>query len=158
MPIEKNNAMRLLDKRGIPYQAYAFSPEIHSAQGVAEVVGVPAAMVYKTLVVMPPEGRPLLVLVPGDRELDLHRLARSLGMKKLRMATQKEAEKSTGLQVGGISPLALLGRGWRVYLDRSVLELEELLVSAGQRGKNLRLRVADLMAVTAAQVVEAAEG
>lgn len=156
MPVEKNNVMRLLDKRGVPYQAYTFSPEVHSAEGVAEVVGVPAAMVYKTLVVMPSAGRPLLVLVPGDRELDLHRLAHSLGTKKLRMATQKEAEARTGLQVGGISPLALLGRGWRVYVDRSALELEEVLVSAGQRGKNLRLRVADLIAVTAAQVVEAA--
>ena len=156
MAIEKNNAMRLLERRGIPYQAYAFSPDIHSAQGVAEVIGVPASMVYKTLVVMPPEGRPILVLIPGDCELDLHRLARSLDMKKMRMATQKEAEKSTGLQVGGISPLALLDRGLRIYVDRSVLELEEILLSAGQRGKNLRMRVADLIAVTAAQVVDAA--
>jgi len=155
MPVEKNNAMRLLEKRGIPYQAYTFAPEIHSAQGVAEVLGVPVSMVYKTLVVMPPAGRPILVLVPGDRELDLHCLARSLGLKKMRMATQKEAEKSTGLQVGGISPLALLGRGLSIYVDRSALELEEILLSAGERGKNLRLRVADLIAVTAAQVVEA---
>ena len=153
--MEKNNAMRLLEKRGIPYQAYTFSPEIHSAQGVAEVLGVPAAEVYKTLVVMPPDGRPLLVLVSGGCELDLHCLAHSLGLKKLRMATQKEAETFTGLQVGGISPLALLDRGFRVYLDRSAMELEELLLSAGQRGKNLRLRVVDLIAVTAAQVVEA---
>lgn len=155
MPADKTNAMRLLEARGIPYQTYTFSPAIHSAQGVAEALGLPPHIVYKTLVVMPPQGRPLLVIVPGDRELDLDRLARSLGVKRLRMATQKEAEQSTGLQVGGISALALVDRRWRVYLDRRALELEEVLVSAGRRGVNLRLRVADLIAITGAQVVEA---
>lgn len=152
---QKTNAMRLLEARGIRYEAYYFSPEIHSAEGVARVLGFPARQVYKTLVVAQPEGRPLLVLVPGDRELDLTRLARALGVKKLRMATHREAEAWTGLQVGGISALALLDRGFRVYIDRSALEETEVLVSAGRRGINLRLRVPDLIALTGAQVVEA---
>ncbi|MGB9724299.1 MAG: aminoacyl-tRNA deacylase [Chloroflexia bacterium] len=157
--MEKSNVMRLLEARGIAYEAFSFSPEIHSARGVAEVLGVPAHIVYKTLVVVSPEGRPFLVLIPGNRELDLRRLARSLGLKKVRMATQKEAERWTGLQVGGISPLALLGRGFRVYVDRSALDLEHIFVSAGRRGLNLRLRVSDLLALTAARPVEAsAEG
>ncbi len=155
MSPEKNNVMRLLEARGISYEAFSFSPEIHSARGVAEALGVPARVVYKTLVVVSSEGRPFLVLIPGNRELDLHRLARSLGLKKVRMATQKEAESWTGLQVGGISPLALLGRGFRVYVDRSALDLEHILVSAGRRGLNLRLLVSDLMALTAARPVEA---
>lgn len=152
---DKNNAMRLLDRRGISYQVYSFSPDIHSAQGVAEETGLPAPMIFKTLVVMPAEGRPVLVLIPGDRELDLRRLARTLGVKKARMAALSEAERFTGLQVGGISPLALLDRGFAVYLDRSALDLDEVLVSAGERGKNVRLRTADLVAVTGAEVVDA---
>jgi len=152
---QKTNAMRWLEARGISYQAFYFSPEIHSAEGVAETLGVPARQVYKTLVVAPPEGRPLLVLVPGDRELDLARLGRALGVKKLRMATRREAEAWTGLQVGGISALALVHRGYPVYIDDAVLEEKEILVSAGRRGINLRLRVEDLIALTGARVVEA---
>ncbi len=155
MAADKTNAMRVLDARKIPYETFNFSPSIHSAQGVAEAVGVPAHTVFKTLVVIPPEGKPLLVLAPGDSELDLHKLGGALGMKKLRMATQKEAEKFTGLLVGGISALALLDKGFRVYIDRSALGLEQIMVSAGRRGTNLRLRVSDLLAVTAAQVVDA---
>ncbi len=155
MPADKTNAMRFLDARKVPYETFTFPPSIHSAQGVAEEVGVPAHTVFKTLVVIPPEGKALLVLAPGDGELDLHRLAGALGMKKLRMATQKEAEKLTGLLVGGISALALLEKGFRVYIDRSALKLEHIMVSAGRRGINLRLRVADLLAVTSAQVVDA---
>ncbi len=150
----KTNTMRLLESRGISYEVFTFPPAIHSAVGVAEALGLPTHVVYKTLVVMPAQGRPLLVLIPGDRELDLRRLAKALGEKKLRMATQKEAERVTGLQVGGISPLALLDRGFPVYIDRSAAALEDLLLSAGRRGINLRLRVPDLIAVTGAQLIE----
>jgi Cys-tRNA(Pro)/Cys-tRNA(Cys) deacylase len=155
MPPKKTNAMRLLDKRGIAYETYTFSPSIHSAQGVAEAVGLPVRMVYKTLVVMSPEDQPFLVIIPGDRELDLSHLARVLGVKKVRMATQKEAERKTRLKVGGISPLALLDRGFPTYIDAAAQELEEILVSAGRRGVNVRLRVDDLVAVTEAEVIEA---
>jgi Cys-tRNA(Pro)/Cys-tRNA(Cys) deacylase len=152
---EKTNAMRALDQRRIPYTAHTFSPEIHCADGVAAVLGVPAATVYKTLVVLRPRGRPLLVMVAGDRELDLRLLARSLGEKTLDMATHKEAESLTGLQVGGISALALLGRGFDVCIDQPALSLDQVFVSAGQRGINLRLAVADIVQVTGARALEA---
>lgn len=151
----KTNAMRLLEQRGIAYTAHTFSPEIHAADGVAAVLGVPAHTVYKTLVAVRPRGRSLLVMVAGDRELDLRLLARSLGEKSLEMASHKEAEALTGLQVGGISALALLSKGFEVCIDRPALQLEHVYVSAGQRGINLHLRVADLVKVTGARAVEA---
>lgn len=149
------NAMRLLDSRGIAYQPLVFSPEIHSALGVAEALGLPPERVFKTLVALPTQGtrpRPLLAIVPGDRELDLKALADVAGEKKLRMATQREAEALTGLQVGGISALALLHKRWAVYLDASARDADWLVVSAGQRGINLRLAVQDLLAVTGATI------
>jgi Cys-tRNA(Pro)/Cys-tRNA(Cys) deacylase len=57
--------------------------------------------------------------------------------------------------VGGIAALALLHRGFDVCLDRPALSLEQVYVSAGQRGIDLRLRVSDLIRVTGARVVEA---
>ena len=84
---DKNNAMRMLEARGVPYETYTFPPETHSAEGVAQVVGLPASQVYKTLVVMRKQGKPLLVMIAGDRELDLKRLAKAAGEKKLRMAS-----------------------------------------------------------------------
>ena len=152
---EKTNAMRALDQQRVPYTAHTFSPEIHSADGVATVLGVPASTVYKTLVVLRPRGRPLLVMVAGDRELDLRLLASSLGEKSLEMATHKEAESLTGLQVGGISALALLGRGFDVCIDQPALSLDQVFVSAGQRGINLHLAVTHLVQVTDARALEA---
>lgn len=151
---DKNNAMRMLDARGVPYETYIFPPEIHSADGVAQVVGAPASQVYKTLVVMRKQGRPLLVMIAGDRELDLKRLAKAVGEKKLRMASYKEAESLTGLEVGGISALALLNRGFDVYIDRAATKLKRVLVSAGCRGINLGVTLEDLIRVTRAKVIE----
>ncbi len=150
----KTNAMRILEAQGIPYEAYYFSEDIHSAQGVAEVVGIPANRIYKTLVTVPAEGRthPILAIVPGDRELDLKELATTAGEKKVRMASQEEAEDLTGLQVGGISPLALLQKTWPVFLDGSAQGLDEILVSAGKRGINLKLTVEDLISLTDARM------
>ena len=153
--VEKTNAMRMLEARKIPFETYTFDPDIHSADGVAEVLGLPAHQAYKTLVVMRQKGKPLLVMVAGDRELDLKRLASAVGEKKLSMASHKEAEALTGLQVGGISALALLNRGFEVYIDRPATELFHVLVSAGCRGIDLMVSVEDLIRVTRARVIEA---
>lgn len=157
----KLNSMRLLDSRKIPYTAktYDESGEFHSATEAAQLIGAPAAFVFKTLVVLrepPQKGKPLLVMIASDCEVDLKALAKTVGEKKLRMATPREAESLTGLQVGGISALALLNRGFEICLDRAALALDQIHISAGQRGVDLQLAVADLVALTRARTVDAA--
>ena len=101
-------------------------------------------------------GKPLLMIIPGPWELDLKGLAQALGTKELRMATQREAEALTGLQGGGISALALLGRSFQVYVEQSAQSLTTFVVSAGQRGINVWLRVSDFMSMTHAKFADAA--
>jgi Cys-tRNA(Pro)/Cys-tRNA(Cys) deacylase len=152
----RTNAMRLLDAHSVAYQVITFSSEIHSAAEVAETMGLDPAQVFKTLVVQRgAPGKPLLVMVAGDREIDLGALAASVGVKKLAMATHREAEALTGLQVGGISALMLLNQGFEMCIDQAAQGLEEIVVSAGQRGVDLRLRVADLVRITGARWVDA---
>ncbi len=153
--VKKLNSMRVLEAQGVRYEVLSFPDTIHSAVGVAAYYGLPPAQVYKTLVVVLAQGKPALVLIAGDREIQLKRLAPALGEKKLRMATQKEAEAWTGLKVGGISALALCQRDFPVYIDRTAAALDEIIVSAGQRGMDIRLTVPDLVRVTGAAFVEA---
>lgn len=149
------NSMRLLDNANIDYTVFEFPDTIHSADGVAEFLQVPKNIVYKTLVVQTISGKkPCLVMVAGDRELDLKKLAASLGEKKVSMASQADAERMTRLKVGGISALALLYRGFKIYLDRPALDIETIIISAGQRGINIRLPVQDLIRITNAGIVD----
>ncbi|MFN8496450.1 MAG: aminoacyl-tRNA deacylase [Anaerolineae bacterium] len=155
--VEKTNAMRALDQRHIAYTpvVYGAATDFHTATEVADIVGEPYDIVYKTLVVLRDKGKPLLVMIAADREVDLRLLAKSVGEKRLRMATLKEAEKLTGLQVGGISALALLGKGFEALIDEPALAQQDIYVSAGRRGTQIRLSVADLVTVTQATPVAA---
>ena len=76
---------------------------------------------------------------------------------RLQMTTQRDAEALTGLQVGGISALALLNRGFEICIDRAAQGLDAVVVSGGQRGIDLRLAVDDLVRVTGARWVDAVE-
>lgn len=159
--MEKTNAMRLLDARKIKYTAkvYDATRAFHDAVEAAALIGAPVERVYKTLVVLrdaPGQRKPMLVMIPAGSQIDLKRLAKEVGEKRLRMAAQREAEQLTGLQAGGISALALLNRGFEVYLDASAEALEAIHVSAGMRGVDIEVPVKDLIAVTRAKVVRAA--
>lgn len=157
--MEKTVAMKLLDGKHIVYQAVAYDPAMRDAVRIAMAIGVPPGQLFKTLVVPKPEGsnvslKMMLVMIPGDRQLDLKKLAKAAGVKKAKIATQAEAERLTGLQVGGISALALLNKGFAVYLDASAREHEQIYVSAGQRGINLKLSVGDLVQLTRARLAD----
>jgi Cys-tRNA(Pro)/Cys-tRNA(Cys) deacylase len=152
----KNNVTRFLDSRSIAYQAFELPAEKRSAEESARLLGVPPEVVYKTIVVVRErKGKPILCLVPATAEVSLKKLAASLSEKKLLLPTQREAEALTGLQAGGISPLALLNKGFQICLDRSAERHEQIHISGGQRDLNLRLRVKDLAGLTQARWVEA---
>ena len=146
-----NNVTRLLDSKKIPYRAFELSAEKHSALETAHQLDVDPGLVYKTIVVSRQRGKPILAVIPGPNRVDLKLLAATLGEKKLFLPTEREAEALTGLQAGGISPLALLNKGFQVVIDSSAETHPEIHVSGGQRGLNLRLPVKALAELTRAR-------
>jgi Cys-tRNA(Pro)/Cys-tRNA(Cys) deacylase len=153
---EKTLAMRFLEGQKIAYQLHEYPAAERDAEMVALEMGVPAGQVFKTLVVLRPPAKPMLVMIPADKQLDLKKLAKAVGEKKVKMAAHAEAESLTGLQVGGISALALVNKGFAVFLDKSAEKFDQIYVSAGRRGLDIQLAVKDLVKVTRARVIEAA--
>ena len=152
MPIV-NNVTRLLDARKIPYKVFELPVEKLGALETARLLDVEPATVYKTIVVTREKPKkPLLVVVPGPNQVDLKALAAFLGEKKVFLPTEREAESLTGLQAGGISPLALLNKGFQVVLDSSAQEQAEIHISGGQRGLNLRIPVEAFLRLTNARL------
>jgi len=151
----KNNVTRLLDSRHIPYTAYELPIEKLSTQEVAVLLYVPLDKVYKTIVVKRKgRGKPILALVPGGSEVNLKAVAQAVGEKKVILATEREAEDLTGLSAGGISPLALINRGFQILLDRSAQVHENIHISGGERGLNIRLPTEALLRLTNAQFAD----
>ncbi len=148
-----NNVTRLLDARKISYTPFELPAEKLGALETARRLGVPPEIVFKTIVVKRDKpGKPLLVVIPGNHEVDLKALAAELGEKKVHVPTQREAETLTGLQAGGISPLALINKGFQVILDQSAGQWELIHISGGQRGLNIRLAVKALIELTHARL------
>jgi len=136
MPVT-NNVTRLLDSRKIPYATYELPAPAGKlgALEAARFLNVEAASVFKTIVVTREKPKkPLLVVVPGTATVDLKLLASSLGEKKVHLPTEREAEQLTGLQAGGISPLALINKGFQVVLDSSAHRFMKSMSLVGKEG------------------------
>ena len=156
---KKTQAIRLLEARGIDHRltTYDVSGEFHSGEDVAALVEAAPDSVYKTLVAVrdgSTTGKAMLVMIPVAEQLDLKAIAAAVGGKKVRMATQREAERLTGLEVGGISALALTGRSFDVLIDDRAKSRERIHVSAGARGIDVELPVEELVALTGARYVK----
>ncbi|MDX1616395.1 MAG: YbaK/EbsC family protein [Candidatus Promineifilaceae bacterium] len=147
---DKTLAMRLLEGKGIAYAARHYDASVRDAEQVAALLDESADRVYKSLVVLRPPAKPVLALVAADQRVDLKKLAKALGEKKVKMAKHKEAESLTGLEVGGITPLALINRGFSFVIDVAAKEHERIILSAGERGKQVEVAVEDLVRVTGA--------
>lgn len=133
-------ATKLLDSAGVAFKlhSYRHDPSVTSF-GVesASQLGVSPARVFKTLVV--DAGKSLAVgVVPVSQQLDLKALARVLGVKRVELADPADAERSSGMVVGGISPLGQRRR-LPTVVDQSILDHESVFVSAGARGLSAEL-------------------
>ncbi len=155
-----NNVTRLLDSKKTPYTAFELPAEKLGAEATARLLGVDPMLVYKTIVVTREKGKPILAVIPGTHRVDLKQLAAALGEKKLALPTEREAEQITGLQAGGISPLALLNKGFQVVIASEAEGRAEVHISGGRRGLNIRLPVRSLAELTRAwfAVISVPEG
>lgn len=159
MSVKKTLAMRLLEGKKVTYEAVSYDASERDAEKIALQLNVSPEQVFKTLVVAAPaDGRspskPLLAIIPANRQLNLKKLAKLIKVKKLKMATHQQAEEMTGLQVGGISPLALINKGFTMYLDELAAEQPQIYVSAGERGSQIILAPADLRKLTGARLAD----
>ncbi|MDH3942709.1 MAG: Cys-tRNA(Pro) deacylase [Anaerolineae bacterium] len=151
----KNNVTRMLDARGIAYEACELPNEKIGALEAAEYLGALPEEVFKTIVAITPDGSgKVLAMVAGSDEVDAKALGHTLSTKKVKITSQKEAERITGLRAGGISPLALLNKGFQVVLDDAASALAQIYISGGQWGLNIRISPQDLIALSGAQVAK----
>jgi Cys-tRNA(Pro)/Cys-tRNA(Cys) deacylase len=156
--LPKTMPMRVLEEKGIPYQPRQQSSKQYTAEGVAEDLGVSVAQVVKAMIVecSPPHERGkqfVLFAVPGDRRLSLKKVAVVLEDKNARMASERDVQRVTGFQVGAVSVLGFRRDDVPGYVDQSVLDLEQVIISAGRPDVGLALSPADVVrAMDAAKV------
>lgn len=151
MPVV-NNVTRFLDSRKVSYKAFELPQEKLGAVDVAHLLDVEPECVFKTIVVTrDKQKKPLLVVIPGPAHVDLKLLASAIGEKKVHLPTEREAEQLTGLRAGGISPLALINRGFQVVVDETGNKFEHIHISGGQLGLTIKIAIRDFIRLTNAR-------
>jgi Cys-tRNA(Pro) deacylase len=149
-------ATRLLREKGIPYTEHLYRYEEKGGTRVsARELGVDEHAVVKTLVMEDEAARPLVVLMHGDREVSTKALARQIGRRSVQICKPEVANRHSGYQVGGTSPLGTR-KAMPVFVERTVLDLERIYVNGGSRGFLVGLAPRDLAGVLAATPVDVA--
>jgi Cys-tRNA(Pro)/Cys-tRNA(Cys) deacylase len=148
-------AISYLQKKKIPYEIVKYEHEEKGAEFAAKATGYPLERTVKTLVVELDRKDYCLALLPGHRQLDLKKLASFLGIKRTAMVDSKTAERLTGYLVGGISPFGTQQR-LGAFMENSILNHEEVLINAGQRGVMLKMAPGDIVAALACKLLSIA--
>jgi Cys-tRNA(Pro)/Cys-tRNA(Cys) deacylase len=137
----------------VPFIAHELPTEKLGAVEAAVLLRIEPDRVFKTIVVTRIDSKKhILAIVPGPSQVDLKAVARLLDEKKVRLPTEREAEQITGLEAGGISPLALLHRRFTMVLDTAAMNHAQVVISGGQRGLDVELTPNALIELSSAIV------
>jgi Cys-tRNA(Pro) deacylase len=149
-------ATAFLKKNQIPFSEHTYEYVEHGGTEVsAQALGVPEHQVVKTLVMQDEEGRPLIVLMHGDRKVSTKNLARQADKKRIEPCKPEVAQRHTGYQVGGTSPFGTR-KPLPVFAERSIMELEFIYINGGRRGLLVKIRSADLARALELKLVDVA--
>jgi len=145
-------AINYLKQKGTPFEVIKYGHEEKGAEFAARTIGFPVESTIKTLVVDLGQRKYCFVLMPGDKQLALKRLAKILSVKKVSMTDTATAERLTGYPVGGISPFGSKQQ-LPAVMEEGLLKFDKVLINAGQRGTMLMMAPGDIVEALDIQTV-----
>jgi Cys-tRNA(Pro)/Cys-tRNA(Cys) deacylase len=150
----KTNAMRILDKAGIPYEVLQYEvSEFEDGSQVADIEGVSHEESFKTLVMQGKSREYYVYVLPIDEEVDLKAAARAVGEKSVEMIAVRDLTGVTGYVRGGCSPIGMK-KQFVTVLASEAKAFDKLYISGGRVGSTLHLEVSDLIRITRAKVAD----
>ena len=153
--MNKTNAMRLLDAAKIKYEVLEYTVDENNLAGthIADEIGLPYEMVFKTIVTRGDKTGYLVFCIPCHKEINLKKAASVTGNKKLEPVQVKELLGLTGYIRGGCSPVGMKKK-FPTYFDKSVEAQERITVSSGVRGAQLVLSPTELIGYLGARIAD----
>ena len=153
--IVKTNAIRMVEQKKIPYTEHEYEwDENHlSASSVAEQLPESQSRIFKTLVAVGNVTGPLVAVIPGEAELNLKKLAKVSGNKKVEMLHLKDLEATTGYIRGGCSPIGMK-KFFSTTFHETARDFETIMFSAGKIGHQVEVKLSDVDKVIRYQVAD----
>lgn len=150
----KTNAMRILETMGISFTYLTYEcDEFIDGLHIADSLGLPYEQVYKTLVTVGASKNYFVFVIPIAEELDLKKAARSVGEKNLEMIHVKDINNITGYIRGGCTAIGMK-KQYVTRIDETAILQDEIYVSGGKIGMQIRLKPDDLLAAAQAEYAD----
>jgi len=149
---------RFLDRIGDPgiaIEPVVFGDDTKTSQQAADALGCHVSEITKSLVFMVDE-LPLMVLMAGDRRVDMAAVAKTVGAQHVRRAQLDEVREFSGYVAGGTPPFGHV-KPMRVLADRSITDNDVVWVAAGSPKTVFAIAVDDLVRLSRAVWVDVAE-
>ena len=154
--ISETPATAFLREHNVTFSEHPYEYVEHGGTSVsAQKLGADEHAVVKTLVMQDQDGKPLIVLMHGDRQVSLKNLARQISAKKVEPCKPEVAQRHSGYQVGGTSPFGLR-KEMPIFVERTVLALPLIYINGGRRGYLVGIEPRVLTDVLKAQPVDCA--
>ena len=129
--------------------------EFEDGTPTAEAVGCEPGRIVKSLV-FDCDGRPAVVLIPGDRRADPAKVARALGCTRAKVAGPNEVRRATGFEPGAVAPFPL-PLVERVLIEQTLLGHDRVWVGAGSPNHMAGLSPRDLVRLARAEPIDAVQ-
>ncbi|MBR0196856.1 MAG: proline--tRNA ligase [Kiritimatiellae bacterium] len=107
------------------------TPNARTIEEVASFLGLESNAFVKSLVYAV-DGKPVMVCIPGDRDVNEVKLKRFLGAKNLALATPSEVEEATGAKAGFVGPVKPANETMRIVADISLKGATGRIVGANK--------------------------
>ena len=138
--VKKTLVEQILTKSGVSHKGI----QINALEGQLPE-GIERSHIFKTLALSGDKSGPIIGILPITEHLSEKKLAKISGNKKVAMIPQKDLEKTTGYIHGANNPVGIRQKhNYPIYIDESALELEKLIVSAGEVGHSIIIAPKDL--------------
>jgi Cys-tRNA(Pro) deacylase len=132
--VSETPALAVLRARGVAFTEHPYEYLEHGgATHSADVLGFDPFTVVKTLIMQDQEGKPLVVLMHGNRRVSTKNLARQIGAKSVDPCQPEVANRHSGYMVGGTSPFGTR-RVMPVYIESTILDLPRIVLNGGRKG------------------------
>ena len=147
----KTNAVRMVEQAKIPYVIHEYDVDtahldvLHAADGM----GIPVEEVYKTIVLTGDRTGHLVACIAAHKELDLKKVAKISGNKRVELLSLDQLEPLTGYVRGGCSPIGMKKK-FPTFIEESAMHHKTIRISAGKRGLQMELAPKDLQKMTEA--------
>ena len=152
--VKKTLVEQILTKAGIEHQGI----QINALEGELPS-DYERNHIYKTLALLGDKTGPIIGIVPITQHLSEKKLAKISGNKKVSMIPQKDLEKTTGYIHGANNPVGIRQKhNYPIFIDKIALDLDQMIVSAGEVGHSIIVAPQDLANFVKADFADILEG